>query len=199
MKKIIFLLATFTLFLGCSSDDDSGNEFDGSLESIEDFFTPELVEALQDLGFIINEGGDPPNIEGTFFSEPFRLAASTVSGDFVGQAFPDYTSMFSNQDNSSLTIDFNGSGGSQVDEGFGSLVSGEDDRFSVYLKVDIQINNSNVAETGYAISGRMTDDGIEDFQLAILMLDDNGDPDGVYIENNTGRLIVDIDDFSPRQ
>lgn len=202
MKKIrlLFYVAAFCfVFSSCSDDEDSGTgEFDGSIESVEDFFTPELVAALENLGFVINQGSTPPNIEGSYFSSPFTLQASTVTGDFVGSNFPDYTSIFSNQDNGSLKIDFNGSGGSQTDEGYGSLISGNDNRFSVYLKLSSQISSSIEVETAYAISGRITDEGIEDYQLAIMMLDDNGDPDGVYIENNTGRLLVDSDDFSER-
>ncbi|WCO00596.1 hypothetical protein [Psychroserpens ponticola] len=201
MKKTILFFAMITMLFSCSGDDDAAeiaNQFDGSLESVEEFFTPELVDALLDLGFIINTGDNPPNIEGVYFSSPFILEASTVPSDFVGQSFADYTSEFSNQDNGSLTIDFNGMGGNQTDVGFGSFVSGDGNAFSVYLKNTGTIGTYS-ADTAIAISGRMTEDGIEDFKLAALMLDDNGDPESVYIENNTGRLIYDSDEFSPRQ
>ncbi|MBR9916079.1 MAG: hypothetical protein GYB32_14905 [Algicola sp.] len=202
MKKTILVFAMLALVLSCSSDDDNGedigNQFDGSLESVEDFFSPDLVQALQDLGFIINTGNNPPNIEGVFFSSPFILEASSVPGDFIGQTFADYTSEFFNQNNQALTLDFNGMGGTQTDEGFGSFVSGDGNLFSVYLKNTTRIGNFD-AETAIAISGRITQDGIEDFKYATLMLDDGGDPEGVYIENNTGRLLYDSDEFSPRQ
>jgi len=197
--KILSVLFIFVIFsTSCSKDDDEASDFDGSIESVKDFFTPELVVALEDLGFNINQGDTPPNIEGSYLSAPVKLEASTVSGDFVGKSFPDYTSIFSNQNNSRLKIDFNGMGGSQTDEGYGSLISGTDNKFSVYLKLTSQISGSVEVVSAYAISGRMTDNGIEDFQMAILMLDDKGDPDGVYIENNTGRLLYDTDNFSEK-
>jgi len=197
LKSILTLLILATT-LACNSDDDSPKEFDGSIESLEDFFNPDLVDALENLGFIINEGDTPPDITGSYFSSPFQIQASTVPGDNIGSNFPDYTSIFSNQNNALLKIDFNGSGGQQTDEGFGSLIAGDNDRFSVYLKLTSQISGSVETQTAYAISGRLTTDGIEDFQLAILMLDDNGDPDEIYIENNAGRLFKDGNNFSEK-
>ncbi|WP_323787927.1 hypothetical protein [Psychroserpens sp.] len=203
MKKTILVLVMIALVFSCSSDDGNvqgaADEFDGSLESVEDFFSPELVEALLDLGFIINTGDNPPNLEGVYFSSPVVLEASSVPSDVIGTTFLDYTSEFSNQDNSTLTLDFVGSQQSvQSDEGFGTFVSGDGDLFSVYLKTTTTIGSFD-AESALAISGRMTQDGIEDFKIAFFMLNDNGDPEEVYIENNTGRLLYDSDEFSPRQ
>ena len=202
MKKTILLFTMLALVFSCSSDDDSledaGNQFDGSLESVEDFFTPDLVNALVDLGFIINTGGNPPNLEGVFYASPLVLQASSVPNDIIGQTFNPYTMTFSNQNLETLMVDFFGDQNVQVDEGFGSFVSGNGNAFSVYLKTTTTIGNFD-AESAIALSGVMTQDGIEDFQVAFLMLDDNGDPEGVYIENNTGRLLYDSDLFSPRQ
>ena len=183
----------------CSSDDDSGSrEFDGSIQSLEEFYNPELVAALEELGFKINQGNTPPNVEGSYFSSPFILQESNIPEDTPNHVFSDYTSTFSNQDVNSLTVDFIGNNRDQIDEGDGSLISGENKSFSVYLKNNTQIGSSIMVSTAIAISGIMTDEGIEDFQYAILMLDDKGDPDEVYIENNTGRLIHDSDGFSPK-
>ena len=47
------------------------------------------------------------------------------------------------------------------------------------------------------MSGKVTEGGIMDYEFINLMLDDNGDPQDVWIENNTGRLLIDSDGFSP--
>ncbi len=199
MKRCILLLSILALTFGCSSDDDNGsNEFDGSLESIENFFTPELVAALEDLGFNINTGNTPPDVEGEYFISPVILTASNVPSDNIGAVFADYTASFSNQNNGSLTIDFMGEGGNQSDIGNGSFVAGDGNEFTVLLKLTSQIGSIPV-DTAFAISGTLTEDGIENLQNAVLMLDDKGDPEGVYIENNQGRLLSDSDGFSPRQ
>ncbi|MFV9550472.1 hypothetical protein [Algibacter sp. PT7-4] len=200
-KQIFFTCLLFTLAFSCSTDDSSDDsdpeKFDGSTKALEDFFSPELVTSLKNLGFVINEGANPPNIEGTYFSSPFILQGTTVPGESIGKSFADYTSTFSNQDNNELTIDFNGSGGSQVDVGYGSFVAGNDNNFSVYLKNTTQIG-TYTAETAFAISGIITETGIKNYQFALMMLDDKGDIESVYIENNTGRLIHDSDYFSEK-
>src|SRR5680860_77220 len=45
-------------------------EFDGSRKAIEEFYSPDLVEALVDLGFNLNVGSTPPNVEGNYFISP---------------------------------------------------------------------------------------------------------------------------------
>jgi hypothetical protein len=200
MKNLFKLLFLILLLVSCSDDDDSGTgDFDGSIQSLEQFYTPELVQALEDLGFIINEGSEPPNIEGVFFGSPIILDESSVPGDEIGSVFSDYILTFLNQDNQNLQVDFQGQSGSQSDDGFGSLISGENNTFSVYLKTTSQIEDSVTVETAFAISGKLIVEGIENLQIAVLMLDDKGDPDGIYIENNTGRLLYDSDLFSPKQ
>ncbi|QCX01638.1 hypothetical protein FGM00_16530 [Aggregatimonas sangjinii] len=186
-------------FYSCDKNDDSEttDEFDGSIRSVENFFTPELVKALTDLGFELNEGNTPPNLEGTYLISPLQLNATTVETDQIGSIFSDYTATITNQNNEKLTIDFNGEGGGQIDNGFGSFISGTENKFSIYLKLTIQIGNEP-AESAYALSGTITDDGISEAQMAILMLDDKGDVEEVYIENNTGRLFTDGDGFSPK-
>ncbi|MFC0604301.1 hypothetical protein [Winogradskyella pulchriflava] len=198
MKKIIFVFFITALCFACSSDDDNSSEFDGSLESIEDFFNPELVQALQDLGFVLNIGNNPPDIEGTYLLSPFELQASNIPSDIIGTVISDYTATFTNQNSGDLRVDFLGEGGSQTDVGTGSFVAGDGAQFTVLLKLTSQIGSVPV-ETAYAISGTMTENGIDDMQIGGLMLDDNGDPEGVYIENNQGRVFFDSDAFSPRQ
>lgn len=199
MKKIIlFGLILAALTTSCNkdeSDDDAG--FDGSIADIENFYNSDVVDELIDLGLDINTGANPPNIEGFFNATPFILQASSVSGDSPGNQFPDLNMIFSNQNNEDLTIDFNGANGPETYDGDGSFISGDGNAFSVFLKVDVTLNG-NVAETTFAISGSIADGGLEDIQVGLIMIDDGGDPDGVFIENNTGRLLYDSDGFSER-
>ncbi len=200
-KLCLALLAVVLLF-SCSKDDDNNDEgFDGSLRSIEDFYSMEVLDALEGLGFLINTGDNPPNLEGTFLFSPLVLESSSVSGDSPGSTFPDYVATFKNQNNDNLTIDYNGNhiGFSQQDEGNGAFISGNDSEFSMFLKTLTQINNSVPAESTIAISGKMTANGIEDAQMVLIMLDNKGNPDGVYIPDNTGRLLFDSDKLSPKQ
>jgi len=201
MKRIILLAIAFsTVLVSCKkddngkSDDDSG--FDGSIQDIEDFYSSDIVDALDNLDFDINTGNNPPNIEGVYFVSPSILQASSVPGDTPGIQFPDITMNFSNQDSDNLTIDFTGDSGPEVYDGDGSFISGDNNRFSVFLIINVT-SGGQTAETTFAISGQLGDDGIENVQVAVLMLDDNGDPGDYFIENNTGRVLYDEDGFSP--
>ncbi|MDO5969207.1 hypothetical protein Q4Q35_05245 [Flavivirga aquimarina] len=200
--KLIFTLLALTILFNCSkSDDNQDDVFEGSIEDIIAFYNEDLIDALEDLGFDINTGNAPPNLEGTFLFSPLILEASTVSGDIPGHLFSDYLATFSNQNNETLTIDYIGNhvNFSQKDEGNGAFISGSNNEFSMFLKTSSQINDSVLASATIAISGKVTEDGLEDMQMAIMMLDNKGNPDGVYIPDNTGRLLYDSDFISPKQ
>ena len=42
----------------------------------------------------------------------------------------------------------------------------------------------------------MKEDGIEDFHLALFMLDNLGNPSGYFINNEDGRVFMDEDGFA---
>ncbi len=197
MKKMILMgLLMAAVTTSCKKDDEENDAgFDGSISDIENFYNSDVLDELISLGLDINTGSNPPNIEGVFNATPFILQASSVNGDTTGSQFPDLSMIFSNQDNTSLTIDFNGVNGAETYDGDGSFISGEGNDFSVFLKVNVTLNG-NVAETTFAISGSIEDGGLGDIQVGLIMIDDGGDPDGAFIENNTGRLLYDSDGFS---
>ncbi len=195
--SLLLLLSVFTF--SCSDDDDGDSSaFDGSQQAIEEFFSPELVDALEDLGFILNQGSNPPNIEGVYLASPFVLINSTVPGQTVPYTSLDMLITFENQDNSSLTIDYHYDQIIATGSGYGSFVTGNNNKFAVYLKTVITFEN-NSADSAVAISGTITDSGIENLQMAGLMLDNKGNPSGFFNENNTGQLFYDSDEFSPEQ
>lgn len=193
--SILLILCIAVCVTNCKKDDDDG--FDGSRRSIEDFFNPELVEALEDLGIDINTGNTPPNIEGTFFASPLILKVSTVPTDIIGTQFYDIAFTFSNQNNQELTIDFLGVSVIETDVGNGSFISGEGNKFSIFLKTESTIGNYP-AESAITISGTFTTDGINELHMAYLMLDNKGNIEEVYIDNNQGRLLYDSDSISEK-
>ncbi len=194
----IVALTAILAFASCSKEEDSADMgFDGSLTSIEDFYTPELVRALDSLGFEMNLGNKPPKIEGTYHVKPMLLKSSSVPGDIVGSQFNNYEVTFSNQDNGKLTIDYFGDQGVEIDEGYGSFISGENDKFSVFLITTSDIG-SYTADSAISLSGRIVEGGIENIQMAYVMLDNKENEGGVFIGNNTGRIVYDSDYFSEK-
>ena len=199
MKKLLLLFIIVVAFNSCTSDDDALNPRDGSLDSVANFLSEDLLNTLQNLGFEINTGRTPPNIEGEFLISDFELFASDVEADVIGTIFSDYTTIFSNQDNTELTVDYSGAGGPQTDDSLESYLIGDGQQFTFLSKLTSQISGVPV-ESGIAISGTIGNEGIIDIKAAFLMIDDNGDPYDIYdVENNQGRVFIDSDGFSPRQ
>lgn len=172
----------------------------GSLEEIENFYTVEFVDALMEMDFNINLGNTPPNLEGSYLISPFILEDSTVEADstLIEAQFQDYLATFSNQDNSNLTIDLQGTQASQTDTGSGSFITGANASFTVYAKT-ISFQGTTSATTAIAISGTRSPNGIINTQFFGGMIDNNGNLQDLWIENNTGRLIIDGDGFSLQQ
>ncbi|MDC6366661.1 MULTISPECIES: hypothetical protein [Flavobacteriaceae] len=204
MKKITHYLFIISIvyFTSCSKEDK--DVFNGSQSSLEDLFSEEVVQTLNDLNFTINEGANPPNLEGTFYVSQFILTNSNVPQDNIGSRFADQRYTFLNQNNSDNTIDFNGvqinvstkEEFSQLD-GSGSFISGEGNRFSIFLVVEQErINSGTKTLTAFAISGSISEGGIVEFEQSLVMLDNFGDPKNEYIENGQGRKFIDQDEFS---
>jgi len=203
MKKNIISFFLFCLLatIGCSNDDE--NLFNASEQDLTDFFSEEVVEALAILNFTINKGSNPPEFEGDFFASPMILVNSNVPTDNLGDEFVDLEFTFSNLNDDQNTIDFNGVSllGEEVVEVFSgdgsSFISGNDNNFSVFSIIVGEVTaTGSFFEFAYALSGTITDIGIEDLELAIIMLDDQGDPFNQLIENGEGRRFIDEDRLS---
>lgn len=199
-----YITITLLLLSGCSTDDPSDAPKilpQGSMQELRSYYSDAFVDAMVSLGFNLNLGDVPPDIQGVFDISPFILQESTISKDssLIGNQYNDYVLQFSNQDNDLLTIDLKGLQGSLTDVGNGSFIVGSDNTFAVYTKTTTTDSDGTYPrETAIAISGTLTPNGIEDLQFYGAMLDDHGDPEDRLIENNTGRLFVDGDGLSSK-
>lgn len=197
-----FLIGTVVIaltFTGCIKQYDesqSTDSFTGSKSEIEEYFNPEIVKALEDLGYTFNTGGNPPSIVGDYLFSTMTLLNSTVDSDYIGQTFLDQYLNFSNQNGKNVMY----SSSSSISSGNGSasFVSGNGNKFSIYAKVKGTLQGYN-GTFAVAISGEISSAGIQDILFANLMLDNQGNPGGVWIPNNTGRLVEDSDGLASRQ
>ena len=86
----------------------------------------------------------------------------------------------------------------------GEETIGGESRFSVFVKQNLEDGSGHTYTSIRAISGDMflSPDGepirILDFQLATMMQDNNGNPNGNLLPNNTGRLFNDEDNSASR-
>ncbi|SHG50969.1 hypothetical protein SAMN05443549_104276 [Flavobacterium fluvii] len=196
--NVIILVVLSVVLFSCSKDDEETKEFDGSIKSIENFFSPEVLTAMRNLGFTFNTGANPPIINGSYLITPMISQSSSVPNDVIGTVYADALLKFSNQLNEKLIVDYESIQGTSTQVGVNSFISGIDNKFSVFLKVNTTLDG-NTSVMAIAYSGTLTTNGIENVQYVLIMLDDNGDPKNNLIENNTGRLFVDKDGISVKQ
>lgn len=209
MKSILKLLGVFAMILlvsaGCGgSDDSNGAEIqdNGLSRNINDLVPEETLNTIRNMGMPIYGGGEPPKIEGTYKIAPNILFNSNVPNDFSkGYRFNDYTVEFSDQNNDDLTVKTKiaSISGSKSDkgQGVGSFIVGENNQFSVFVKVE-GVSNGQEYTTINVYSGILTERGIEGLYHSLFMLDDRGDAKNVLIENGDGRVFYDGDGISER-
>lgn len=194
MKRYLsFIFIAAILFVGCSKDDDGG--FDGSSTAISNFVGQEILDEMTSLGMIIHSGNKPPNIEGKYLMSTVILQSSNVPTDRLGMPFNDLLLEFTNQKGLEITFKGQETGASSV--GKGSFISGTGDHFSVFLDIiNKREGDPEEMEEIYVFSGRISPEGIHDLQLALFMVENNGNI-GV-MANGQGRIFKDEDGLSER-
>jgi len=165
---------------------------------------PDLFENFLDLRIEINNGTNPPDIEGTYLVSTLQLVRNTTGIDIATQRNKYVT--FSKQDNTTLTINVEYT--MQVDDlgttsltGTGSFIVGEGNKFTVVVDGTREYGGFT-AKTVEVFSGEIYNTGIStgirNYQWAVMMIDDRGDPLDVWISNGTGYSKRDSDGFSVR-
>lgn len=196
---VLGLFLVFTLFLGACKEKKSsvGVEDNGLTEAINDLVPDSILTELEGLGMPIVTGDDPPSIEGFFWNTPFVLIASNRPYDYIGSQYSDYYVSFYGQNNKKLQVNVDYRNGGEVGEGLGGFVVGEADSFSVFAELTVVVG-SDTAFVLVLFTGRMTAEGIEDMYIALMMLDNQGNPSGYFIDNGDGRIFQDTDGLSDR-
>ncbi len=205
--EVVYASKQVGAYEGCSSTTiityermvyDGGGQVDpnGLTPDINEIITAEALEGLQDLGMPINTGTNPPNLEGAYLGSPFVLKSSNVPNDYdPGYQFADITIHFYEQNDEDLTIKYDYINGIETGVGQGGFIVGDDNNFSVFLGVEVEISGYS-SDVVIVLSGTMGTDGIENLYFANFMVDNFGNPGGVFIPDNTGRIVYDSDGFS---
>ncbi len=184
-------IAEFPPFYECSTN--------GLSDDVNDLIPDSLLTVLEDLDMPINEGFDPPNIEGRFSMTPLILKSSNIPEDEIGRSFSDLELEFFDQNPQDLTIQVKSTQGDASGAATGSFIVGQGNDFSVFVELNISDSQGSNRKLGIVYSGSITSGGIIDFHCAHLMLNDYGDPNDDLIAIGQARVAIDSDGFSPRQ
>ena len=200
LTKTSLILLMIVSIISCENEDDNVS----NSQLAEDYLNADAVNALRDMGFPIYDGEEPPMLEGTYLAE-LVLQNTTVPNDGAtpGTRFPDWKVRFSNQSGTDVFVEEFEDASSTTGEGYGALIIGETNlggtsNFTVLVRQSLVDGTGHSYTSIRAISGDAfinPNDGetlrIIDFELATLMLDNNGNPNGNLLPNNTGRLFND--------
>jgi hypothetical protein len=171
-------------------------------ETVRSILTPEMLDTLKKLGMVFNDGGNPPNIEGSFYANKKRLIGSNVPGDTLMKPFGNTSIKFSGQTGDQhIRVEYQqGSVGSG--EGLGAIITGTDDRFTVYVQANVQSTRHDTTITAVSAacySGRVDAEGIHDLMNSTLITrKDTPDPNNIVIPVGKGRVIIETDSLAAR-
>jgi len=199
----ILILAVLVGFISC----DTVNKYTMRLavdrepvESISNVVPNHILETVKNLGLEIYNGKNPPNIEGTYFIAYLQLVKNNTRTN-IAEQWEKYVT-FSRQNNAlqSINADYTMQTSHNYpmsSKGPGAFVFGEDNKFTVVV-LGTREQGRYTAETIEFYSGEISSDGIINYQWAVSMVDDKGDPLNIWIENGDSYLKRDREGFSPR-
>ncbi len=200
IQSTLLILLVSVVFAACKKDKEPAPvqkqvESNGLTKDINELMPPNILEEMENLGMPINRGGNPPLVSGAFLASKFVLMNSNRQGDFIGFKYPDYKVEFSEFSSLNLSIKMNYINGFERGKEMGAFIVGEGNRFSVFAETQTE-KESEIAHFAYVISGRIIQDTIIDMHVANFMLDNNDNPNEIWIEVGEGRVLMDFDGVS---
>ena len=186
MKRTIyvFFAAVCTLFVlvSCSKSDSGEDQVKKSNFNIpveaKAIIPEELIGKMAANGMTINEGTNPPNIEGIFATGMFKLTYKSSEEDNypIGKEIEGYRYKFYEQKGTKVKADYVHEDLVSDDNatGKGAIISGSGNKFTAYLKLTGSFQGVTYTQ-GAVYSGEITANGVKDFQWAFCLLDKKND------------------------
>ncbi len=187
---ITLLLAGFALSLtSCKKDDVDPTK--GFSTRIQNIISQEDIDKLRGRGMIINEGSQPPNIEGIFISSPHTLVSPYGTADTykVGDVFTELILRFSRQNTTDGSATVETRSGGATGTGIGGFLSGNGNKFTFFAEIDF-VNGVVTGKQVRLFSGEITSDGIKDFYTTVFFKSKN-DPNNTQLPVGSSRIVKD--------
>lgn len=198
---LLFSIALSTLLYSCSKDDATKAPTDQDIlnKRIEDIIPKKYLDTLKVLGFNINEGVTPPNVEGTYDIQPYILDTSNLDVDEPrGYRFHDGVVRLSGQNNKDFSIKLIGEHFlTDSDTSITTAISGSGNNFTVYGKVK-SVSGSHSAIAAIIMTATKEANGLRNFKIGIINIDDSNGG-GVFIPQGKGRVAHDADFISEKR
>ena len=142
----------------------------------------------------IHSGLTPPNMEGEYISSPHALiyesyAENPDSLQFYSDRYLGF--LYANKQMNFYGKQYDSLENAYYEEiQYGVKITGNDDYFTCYYIVDGYIEGF-YAQQSFIFSGKKTEEGLEDFYVAVILLENSGHP-GMF-DKNSYRILKDYD------
>ncbi|MCX6321955.1 MAG: hypothetical protein NTX93_09185 [Bacteroidia bacterium] len=204
-SSITLLTTNTTYYIRAYATNSAGTNYGNQVtaitlsQDIKNIVSDDVLTIITNLGMPMYTGKTPPNLVNYYKLYPNALKNSNIPNDYAfGTTFYPLNFRFYNRDNNTLSVKFDfaeiGSGGG-TGTGKGAFISGSGNNFSVFLQVNYTASGQT-CDMIEVFSGTMTSTGIRDLYFALFMVDDHGDPAGIWIANGQGRVFYDSDGMS---
>lgn len=158
---------------------------------------PEDIQEKLSEHMPIYSGVNPPNVEGTYYMDPFEVVYCEDNNWDPGTIVQSYYCRFMNQNYIDNTIDFEDINefGNGSDIGTGAFISGSGNNFTAFFNT---IGETYGIATRHAlmISGTKTSDGIKDLYYAFVMVEKGDDTNHPLMAEGIFRVFRDQDGLS---
>ena len=204
MKRIIytFCVAIGTLLaISCSKSENSVEKqvktsgFNIPAEA-KTIIPEEFIGKMAANGMTINEGTNPPNIQGIFATGILKMIYTSLNYDTfpIGKEIESYRFKFYEQRGTKIKTDYINEDILANDQatGRGTIISGNGNKCTAYLDMDItdiEIKTRDVS----VLSGEITPEGIKNFQYAFLKMEKTGDFSERMVPVGTIRIWISKD------
>lgn len=201
-KQLLALTILATILLGCKKNEkdelvNEANQQEILVKKIADIIPKEYQDTLTNLGIVINQGIDPPKLDGAFILKTLRLIKSNRKGDVPDMNFADIDIKFFGQDknnNINFVARASGKSGTTADTSIVTAISGSGKQFTVYGKTK-SVSGSNVAIFGVIFSGEVDGNVLRNVRRGIINID-NSKGGTLFIKQGEGRVTRDDDMIS---
>ena len=157
---------------------------------VNDFLDPEDIDSLRDKGLSIHTGLNPPDIQGNYYMD-------SLTEIETGWKFINYSFRFFNQTSDlKVNASYISEGGTDVAEGIGAFIAGNDQKFSVFVEEKGTVDfGTHVAvfNTATIYSGIKTHHGLEDFQFGFIVTHKENDLNNQLMNVGDTRVIYEAD------
>jgi hypothetical protein len=157
-------------------------------EPVNEFLNMDFIEILEGKGLQINSGLNPDNVTGNYFVDNWTNLES-------GTRYVNYSFQFLNQ-TSEFRIEVKSAAEFSDATGIVAYISGDGQYFSIYSEQDHNIDDSGhtvFIKTADIYSGKVTSDGILDFQNGFIVLQKENDWYDRFLNVGSSRVVYEAD------